>query len=407
MAIVAKNPINSPVEKEEKEEEKIIQLHKSNVDIVSPASILKSVLNNETLKKLLLSPETVDNVNRFSGQMSLDFPVEERIVTNTITGTCINSKGKANLIKVSHHSGTSGTYIKVQGEVYKQDLQLLENWFTNQEQYSSEDNPALKRLFMINNVFFKEFKTNNSEKLKKYANYIARQLVNCFGTENLVSIENIWVDLLEAYTEEHRVYHTLKHIYDCLIEVHEYQKDYSYPHLSLATSDASLLKLALIFHDFVYEVGASDNEERSAEKANELLEKANISQRNRDIIKKLILTTKPLQALNEDSSLLEELVSDIDLFGFSLNWIKFLAQNKLVASEFMPDGPTVSGIQKQISFLSSLLKTGVYRSDYYKDVYEHIAKANISKEISRLQAQIEGILEDERRKQESSESEKN
>lgn len=402
--IVSKIEVDSSQKISKEPEEKIIQFNKEveKQENFSPASPLMAILNTPSLKKLLFSQNTIDNVNRFSGQLSMPFEVSERIATNVISDQMqLNSKGKPNQIKLSYHE--LGNYLKVFGEIYEKDLRTLNDWFIAQKAYSSES-ATLKSLFMINKLFIKELFLFDEEakKLNKYADYIAREFVKAFP-EDGVNLEETWLEVLQAYTEKEREYHNLKHIYDLLTKLHDYQNDYTYSHTSLSTPDANLVRLAIIFHDFVYVVGSTTNEEDSVVKCSELLKKCKISDRNLEEINKLIMSTKLFTNKKiEDLSESEKLISDIDLSGFSLPWLKFLAQNKLIASEFMPDGVTISGIEKQIKFLEKLSSQTIYKTALYIDCYEHIAQANIKKEIVRLKNQIQGIIEDEKRKQEES-----
>lgn len=365
----------------------------------TPGAALKTVLQNQALKELIFNPATIDNVNQSKGQLRLDFPVNDKFICNTLVGNTENSKNKENLIKLEFHGSNiaNRSYMKISGEVYKQDIQDLAEWFSEQESYL-QDSGILKSLIMINNLYVRDLTLglDGKDKTLKQMNYIARQLVDSLaGFEKL---EDIWIEILDAYFEDHRVYHNIEHIYDSLLKLYDYQNDYETAHLSLAESDSKLVKLAIIFHDFVYEVGSTDNEEKSAEKTEDLLKSINFSERNIEIIKHLILATKPLVNKDSDATNMVKLISDIDLAGFGLPWAKFLVQNKKIAKEFMPDGPAISGIEKQINFLEKL-QGKIYQTEYFIELYEHIAQANIKKEIMRLKHQIQGILEDEQKKE--------
>lgn len=88
----------------------------------------------------------------------------------------------------------------------------------------------------------------------------------------LAILENSWFDLhrhyqfseprkvfnklIVAYSEKHRAYHTIQHLYECLVlleSVRSYLKD------------VNAVALALWFHDVVYDPQAKDNELKSAE----------------------------------------------------------------------------------------------------------------------------------------------
>lgn len=66
-----------------------------------------------------------------------------------------------------------------------------------------------------------------------------------------------FVDILQRYGEKHRFYHNLAHIVACLRFL-----DGTYPVIGPQTRAA--LRMAIIFHDIVYDVKSKTNEEDSA-----------------------------------------------------------------------------------------------------------------------------------------------
>lgn len=61
------------------------------------------------------------------------------------------------------------------------------------------------------------------------------------------------------YSEQHRRYHTLNHIHDCLDKLRLNFKEH------LSQHDFEVITLALIYHDVIYNPKAIDNEELSAQ----------------------------------------------------------------------------------------------------------------------------------------------
>jgi pantetheine-phosphate adenylyltransferase len=88
-------------------------------------------------------------------------------------------------------------------------------------------------------------------------------------------------DVMNAYDEPHRFYHTLEHIIDVLKQLH----------------DAELLKhdelfLAAVFHDIIYNAQSSTNEEDSAEFFINAAKSSSLTHEQKEHIKQLILDTK-------------------------------------------------------------------------------------------------------------------
>ncbi len=68
--------------------------------------------------------------------------------------------------------------------------------------------------------------------------------------------EPLFRDLVARYSENHRKYHTLQHLEECLNHFDEFREGAEHP---------LEIELALWFHDAVYEVKRKDNEKKSAD----------------------------------------------------------------------------------------------------------------------------------------------
>ncbi|MEO0400164.1 MAG: hypothetical protein AAF224_12175 [Pseudomonadota bacterium] len=107
--------------------------------------------------------------------------------------------------------------------------------------------------------------------------------------------------LIKAYSESHRRYHTLEHISACFEHLNSVEAQAVYPHE---------IELALWFHDAVYQIFSSKNEEDSAELAASFLADNGASNGCIKRIKHLILLTKDHQAPQGTDA---KLMLDIDL----------------------------------------------------------------------------------------------
>jgi len=101
--------------------------------------------------------------------------------------------------------------------------------------------------------------------------------------------------LVKSYSEPHRHYHTLDHLYACFRVL-----DAHFPEASPS------VQLALWFHDIVYDTHSGDNEERSGEIAIEELAKIDLDLPD---VYDLILATKHHEAQGEEA----QTVVDVDL----------------------------------------------------------------------------------------------
>jgi predicted metal-dependent HD superfamily phosphohydrolase len=89
--------------------------------------------------------------------------------------------------------------------------------------------------------------------------------------------------LREKYSEEGRFYHNLSHI-KALLDLFESLKD--------VIQDHQAIGFAIWFHDLIYDTRRSDNEERSAEIASEMLIELGVDHRTIEFVGELILATR-------------------------------------------------------------------------------------------------------------------
>jgi predicted metal-dependent HD superfamily phosphohydrolase len=108
--------------------------------------------------------------------------------------------------------------------------------------------------------------------------------------------------IASAYSGPGRFYHTLKHIWHVLETIRRLQ--------SMA-QDWPAVQFAAWFHDVIYDSQAKDNEEKSAEYAQIVLQKLNIPQEVVDTTTRLILCTKAHRA--EPGDIDAQILLDADL----------------------------------------------------------------------------------------------
>ena len=171
--------------------------------------------------------------------------------------------------------------------------------------------------------------------------------------------------LVDAYAEPQRLYHTLSHIQHCLTmfeEVHE------------LLNHADSVELAIWFHDAVYVPGASDNEQCSADWFMALT-KDSFGNDLRDSVYALIMAT--LHGGCDITDHDAKFMVDIDLSSFGMPWPIFCHDSEKVRAEF-PGMADAEFYPKQCAFGKRLLQNPrFYQSDYFYQHYEAQARNNL------------------------------
>ena len=173
--------------------------------------------------------------------------------------------------------------------------------------------------------------------------------------------------LIDAYGEPHRRYHTLAHIEHCLAMFEQCKS---------LTANADALELAVWFHDVILEPGRSDNEARSAEL---YLQHSDQTQLNelRELVARLIIATQHDGGAPEQADAIY--MVDIDLSSFGLSWEEFQRDSQNLREE-CPGSSDAEYHRRQEAFRSALLtRESFFSSDFFTERYEQQAQENLSK----------------------------
>jgi predicted metal-dependent HD superfamily phosphohydrolase len=179
--------------------------------------------------------------------------------------------------------------------------------------------------------------------------------------------EAIHQQLLRAYREPHRHYHTLAHIEHCLAMFEQCRS-------LVATADA--LEIAIWMHDVIIEPGRRDNEAVSAQLYLDLSAGVH-TEEMRQLIERLIMATL------HDGSSLEDADSiymvDIDLSSFGLPWEEFLRDSIDLRAEnrHLDDADyylNQTGFQRKL-----LARPRFFLSKFFFERYEQQARDNLDR----------------------------
>lgn len=178
--------------------------------------------------------------------------------------------------------------------------------------------------------------------------------------------------LLAAWSEPQRRYHTLRHLGDCLglFELTSH----------LATHPAEV-EMALWFHDAVYDLKARDNEARSAAWAEQALAAAGVASDVRQRVHALIMATCHAALPASDDA---RLLVDIDLSILGADQERFDEYEVQVRQEYA----WVPGLlfrRKRREILQGFLaRPRLYETDWFEQRLEAQARSNLQRSVRRL-----------------------
>ncbi len=179
-------------------------------------------------------------------------------------------------------------------------------------------------------------------------------------------------ELVSAYSEPHRAYHTLQHLSECFALLDER------PH---SPDDPAALDLALWFHDAIYDTKRNDNESRSADWARRAL--AELSAERLDRIDQLILVTRHAAAPTTPD---QELLLDIDLSILGATAARFEEYEAQVHFEYawVPEEAYRDARGKILrGFLD---RPVLFHTAYFARLFEAQARTNLRRSLDRLGA---------------------
>ena len=183
----------------------------------------------------------------------------------------------------------------------------------------------------------------------------------------------LYNQLVAAYSEPHRRYHTLQHLRACLA------------HFDAAATLAlhpAEVELALWFHDAIYEPQSPDNEERSAEWAWRSILAAGCEEEVAQRVQALVLATKGHDASDDPDT---RLLLDIDLAILGAAPERFDDYEQQIRAEYglVPEPEFRAGRARVLA--AFLARPRIYLTSAFHDALEHRARENIARSLATLQ----------------------
>lgn len=180
--------------------------------------------------------------------------------------------------------------------------------------------------------------------------------------------QKIFNKLIIAYSEKQRAYHTVQHLYECLVLFESIRND-----LNDADADADAVALALWFHDAVYDPQAKDNELKSAE----LFEHYLVQDLPVDIVGKIKRWIVATQKHASTDELDLQFLLDIDLAILAASPDRFEEYEQQIQKEYAWVGSEVYSIKRKEVLAHFYQTEPLYQTEYFQQNFEQSAKNNL------------------------------
>ncbi|WOH65005.1 phosphohydrolase [Bradyrhizobium sp. BWA-3-5] len=176
-------------------------------------------------------------------------------------------------------------------------------------------------------------------------------------------------DLIAAYTAAGRHYHNLAHIEDCVAALARID--------DLSAREREILSEAIWWHDVVYDATRADNEERSAELAEQHV-RADIAEE----VGRLIRLTKTHDVKSGDR--LGAILISIDLSILGAEPARYDAYAAAIRQEFIhvPEADYRAGRARVLGHFAA--KPVIFPDAAFAAKYDQKARANLARELASL-----------------------
>jgi predicted metal-dependent HD superfamily phosphohydrolase len=193
---------------------------------------------------------------------------------------------------------------------------------------------------------------------------ILRRRINMVGTSPMNREE-----LIAAYTAPDRHYHNLAHIEDCFDALARVE--------NLSAADREILSEAIWWHDVVYDATRSDNEELSAQLAEQ-----HVRENLRQEVGRLIRLTKTHDVRPDDR--LGAILISIDLSILGAEPARYDAYAAAIRQEFIhvPEGDYRAGRAKVLGQFAA--RSVIFPDTAFAARYDRPARENLAREMASL-----------------------
>ncbi len=179
-------------------------------------------------------------------------------------------------------------------------------------------------------------------------------------------------ELIRAYSSPDRYYHNLAHIQDCLSVFDQTS------HLATHPEE---VELAIWFHDAVYNTRRNDNEQKSAEWAEVVIQQSGLSWEIAKRVASSILATRHQEEVTNNDA---QLLVDVDLSILCRDSAVFWRYEENIRKEYAWVPEDVFRRERAKILRGFLDRQHIYYHREYRERFEARARANLEQAIARL-----------------------
>jgi len=197
------------------------------------------------------------------------------------------------------------------------------------------------------------------------------QLVNKYVSDEHIPI-SFWNEIEKKYNSYKRYYHTLSHLEVLLDQLGGCKQ---------LIADRDTVLFSVFYHDIIYNVLKSDNEERSADLAAKRLSATKFPVDRINTCREQILATKNhLFSNNEDTNLFTD--ADLSVLGQSTDLYEQYCGQVRKEYSIYPDIVYKPGRKKVLIHFLNMEK--IFKTSFFYNKYELQARENMESELKRL-----------------------
>ncbi len=179
-------------------------------------------------------------------------------------------------------------------------------------------------------------------------------------------------DLEARWNEPHRVYHTLRHLRECLEH---------FARVRESAQDLDVVESAMWFHDAIHDARRDDNEHQSALLAREMLLARGVAPAQIARVEAIILATRHAGPSEDPDA---QLVCDIDLAVLGAAPPRFDQYERDVRAEYAWVPLPIFRVKRAEILMRFLATARIYQTEAFHEQYDEPARHNLSRSLAAL-----------------------